>query len=446
VQTRIAVIGAGAAGLSAAYHLRADAAVTLFESAGRAGGHANTVEVDDPRGPVGLDTAFVVFNPPHYPRLTAFFEELGVESLPHRGGFTLFDLDAGFTIGTEEAELSPDELRARCTPDVADMLLEADRFYREAPRDCVRRRADMPLGEYLEKNGYSERFRYDFVVLIATAVWSVPPELIWEMPAATLITFYVAHGRGGIGGRTVQWRTVRGGSIRYVRAAQAAITAAGGRIHTGTPVTGVREEGDRVVVATGRGAEQFDYAVIATHADDALTLLERPDAGQRQLARIRYSDATVVLHTDPSVQPADRARWQSWNYGRKQVGGQTRTWVNYYLNHLQELDAERDYFVSLDCPLPIAAEHVIAEIRYRHPVLTMPVRRMQDSLHALNTGRRVKLCGSYFYSRSLGPDIIATHESAYDSGLAAAQACKNDIARTLVGAVPAGAAPSEETR
>jgi predicted NAD/FAD-binding protein len=207
-------------------------------------------------------------------------------------------------------------------------------------------------------------------------------------------------------------------------------------------VTGVREEAGRVLVATGQGAEEFDYAVIATHADDALRLLERPDAAQQQLEEIRYSDATVVVHTDPSVQPADRARWQSWNYGRKQVDGATRTWVNYYLNHLQELDAERDYFVSLDCPLPIADERVIAQIAYRHPVLTMPVRRMQDSLHALNTGRRVKLCGSYFYSRSLGPDIIATHESAYDSGLAAAQACKNDMDRTLVSA---GTIP-EETR
>jgi predicted NAD/FAD-binding protein len=405
VNLRVAVVGAGIAGISAACRLGADAEVTLFESADRAGGHAHTVEIDGH----GLDTAFIVYNEPHYPSLTAFFADLGVPTKTHPGRFSFFDHDTGHAYVSEDFDLPEDEVTARYPVEFVRLWQEATRFHQESPKDFMRGRADVPLTEYLDRNGYSDEFRYGFVVLIATAAWSVPAEKIWQMPASTVIAFFFAHGAEGLGGRTVPWRTVDGGSVTYVRAALDRIGANDGKIRFSTEVLGVREETDAAAVRTVTGVERFDHVILATHADDALRLLERPNPKQLMLAAINYHPTVTVLHTDTAVMPSNKADWRSWNYGRAGAG----TWVVYYLNRLQDFDCDRDFFVSLDC--------VIAEIHYRHPVFTAEVRRLQREIHTVNEGSRIKFAGSYFHSRRLGPDIVGSHESAFDSGQAAAE-------------------------
>ncbi|AHH98388.1 NAD(P)/FAD-dependent oxidoreductase [Kutzneria albida] len=420
---RVAVIGAGVAGLSAAYRLRAEAEVTLFDSAHTAGGHACTVEVEDNGRVLGLDTAFVVYNEPHYPSIAAFFAELGVATKAHAGRFCFFDAESDATYVSEDLELGEEEVAQRCPADFQLLWHEAARFQREAPKDFIRGRADMSLGDYLDGNGYSKAFRYGFVVLISTAAWSVPADKIWQMPASTVIAFFYAHGAEGLGGRTVPWRTVDGGSISYVRAALGRLRAAGGLIRLAIPVHRVVEHQDSVEVHSLDGTEWFDHVVLATHADEALAVLDRPTTSQRRLSAIAYHPTRAVLHTDPTVLPADRDTWRSWNYGRL---GERHSWVVYYLNRLQDLTASRDYFLTLDCPLPIRPEAVLAEKSFRHPVFTAEVRRMQPTLHAVNEGSRVKFAGSYFHARRLGPDIVGSHESAFDSGLAAAESVLRD--------------------
>ncbi|MGC4893663.1 NAD(P)/FAD-dependent oxidoreductase [Micromonospora sp. DT31] len=422
---RVAVVGAGIAGMSAAYHLRDDAQVTLFEADSRLGGHANTIEVQEGDRTLGLDTAFIVYNEAHYPMIAKFFGELGVQTQDHPGQFCFFDLDRQRSYVSEDFELTEEQIGQRYDADFTDLWREARRFQSEAPRDFIRRRADIPLGDYLDRNRYSAAFRYGFVVLIATAAWSVPAERIWEMPASTIIAFFFAHGHEGLGGQSAPWRTVTGGSINYVRKVAERFTQSGVDVRVNAPVGQVRTEGHHVVVHGPGGPERFDYAVLATHADDALGMLAEPTPRQQRLDPIRYHGTRALLHGDASVMPADRQRWRSWNYGRVGDGEEQRSWVVYHLNTLQHLDAERDYFVTLDCPIEARDELVIHEMAYRHPILTNEVRALQRDIHSINADEsRIKFAGSYFHSRKMGIDIIGSHESAFDSGAAAAEAVR----------------------
>jgi predicted NAD/FAD-binding protein len=412
---RVAIVGAGVSGISAAYELRGRTELTIFERDERPGGHANTVGVRDGGRDLGIDTGFIVFNRRTYPQLSAFFEELGVESLDHSGGFNFFDMDSGLQYGTAELDLGKEEVRARYPEQFVNIWREARRFHRRGQRDYVRGRTNVPMGEYLEAGGYSEDFKYSYVILLGSAVWSVPAELIWEMPASTVIGFFMTHDPGGLGGREIDWKTVSDGSRRYVGRALEEIDP---ELRLSTEVTAVRELPDGVEVDTaGGGAERFDAAVVATHADQALAILEEPgDLARRVLSSVRYAPSTATLHSDPSVLPPDRSRWQSWNYGRVVRDGRIRTYVVWWMNKLQGFEAERDYFLTLDCPVPIARDAIVREIPYTHPVISVEVRDLQQEIYEVNEGGRVKLCGSYFHSKQLGPDLIASHEAAFSSG------------------------------
>jgi uncharacterized protein len=428
MRKQVAVIGAGAAGLSAAYHVRDLADVTLFESQDRVGGHANTIEVVEDGRTIGVDTAFVVFNDRTYPRLTAFFDELGVEAVDHSGGFNFYNIDTGTQFGTPELELSEDEVVARYPESFVALWRQIQRFYTEAPRDFIRKRADSSLGDYLDANGYTEEFKYSYILLVGSAAWSLPAEVMWEMPASTLIAFFMSHDPSGLGGKAIDWKTVGGGSKEYVRRT---VDAIGGELRLGARITGVREEQDHVAVRTREGVRRFDYAVIATHADEALRMLDGPHPGRAYLDKVPYHATRATLHRDPGVLLPDRDRWQSWNYGGMRRDGRHEAFVVYYMNRIQGFDAREDYFVMLDSPLPVRDELVIAEIDYSHPVINREVHAIQSSIYDVLDTSRIKLCGSYFHSRRVGPDLIGSHEAAFCSGKEAAASLRSQLETTL---------------
>lgn len=407
------MIGAGAAGIGAAYTMRNRARTVVYDAAPRPGGHANTYPVEPG---IGADTGFVVFNRPNYPRLSAFFDELKVETVPHSGQFTFFDLDSDLVYGSPELEgdVPPSN------PLVAEIASESLRFASEGRSDFMRGRADVSLGTYLEANGYSRTFQDGYITLLSTAVWSAPRDLIWEMPAATVIAYFLAHGGSGLGGRGVAWETVRGGSRTYV---DAALEASGADLRLGTAVTSVTtEDGGVAVTVAGNETERFDQVVIATHGDTARDLLRTPSEGQwRVLSGLRYNESRLVLHTDTRVLPKERERWASWNYGSASGDAGPQPYVAWYLNRLHGFTADTDYVVTMDYPGTIAPECVIADLRYQHPVIDLDLRRLQPEIYRLAYTPESALAGSYFHSADLGWDVIGSHESAFTSGVKAAE-------------------------
>lgn len=418
--TRVAVIGSGVAGLSATYAMRGQAEVVIFEKDDRVGGHASTVEVEEGGRLIGIDTAFVVFNPHAYPRFCSFLDEAGVGWVPHVGGFTFFDRASGVQYSSDDFVLPRAELERRYPGWLCKVIEEAARFHRESGGHLRTGEANRPLGEYLERQGYSAGFREAYLGLLAMVVWSVPPELIWTMPASTVIAFFFWHGIGGLGGTRIDWRTVRGGCVNYVRRL---LEIARPDVRTGVEVVAVEDTGSHVEVRTADGPERFDYAVLAIHADDACRLLAgaRSEPQRELLAPVRYNRAHVVLHGDATVMPADRASWRTWNYGSDSVDGLRRGWVVYYMNRVQELEARRDYFVTVDYPRALAPDAIIREFMYTHPIIDTAVHDIQERIYSLNELNRIKLCGTYFHARG-SLESIGFHEAGFSSGAEAGSA------------------------
>ena len=310
---RIAVVGTGIAGMAAAWLLATAHDVTVFEADRRLGGHCNTVSIDAGDGTVAVDTGFIVCNPDTYPNLLALFDHLGVATVPTEMSFAV-------SIGDGALEYSGGGLHGLFAqpvnllrPRFWSMLRDLLRFYREAPGDMANNTlaGDQTLGEYLDAHGYGRAVREDHLYPMAGAIWSTPAGQVATFPARAFVAFCRNHGLLRVTGRPT-WRTVSGGSQRYVARLLAPLA---GRICAGTPVTAVRRFATGVDVTAGGMTSTFDHVVIGAHADQALAMLTDPDGDEsRLLGRIHYGRNETVLHTDPRLMPRRRGVWSSWNY------------------------------------------------------------------------------------------------------------------------------------
>jgi predicted NAD/FAD-binding protein len=397
---RIAVIGSGISGLGAAHLLARAHEVEVFERDARAGGHANTVFHDG----LALDTGFLVHNERNYPLLGRLFEELGVRT---------HESDMSFSVACAACGLEYSGRRPFATPANAArpgflaLLWEIGRWLRTARPSLERHDYEShSLGEYLDERRYSRAFRRHFLVPLTSALWSTAPGRALDFPAAYAIRFFDNHGMLGLG--RFRWRTVSGGSRAYVDAVAHGL---GERLHLGLGARAVRRTPGAVEVRADDGSvRSFDAIVVATHADQALALLEDPsDDERRVLGSFDYARNDAVLHTDPSFLPrAARAR-AAWNY---RLAGDGRPTVTYHLNRLQRLDAERDYCVTLNEDVP--DEHVIARFAYDHPQYTLATLAAQRKLPALSGKRRTWYAGAHFGN--------GFHEDGLASGVRAAAA------------------------
>ncbi len=408
---RIAVVGGGIGGLSAAWLLSQRHDVVLFEAEPRLGGHANTTEAPGLKGPVPVDTGFIVFNEPNYPNFTAMLAHLGVETIPADMALSV-SLDDGkfeyssFGMSGMFAQLS-NIFSARFWL----MLRDVTRFYRHGPKDLAGLEAPLTsLDDYLKEKGYCQAFRDDHLLPQAAAIWSTPLAAIGAYPAAALIRFFQNHGMMSIFGRGL-WRTVAGGSRSYVRELAKAFQ---GETRAAHRVTSVRRVADGAEVrdASGR-VERFDEVVIATHGDTALALLEDPTPEEKRLlGAFKYSRNLTVLHTDASLMPRRKAAWTSWNHiGRRE--NPEDGCVTYWMNRLQSLKDAPDLFVTLKPTRPIAPESVIRTEVYEHPLFDAGAIAAQREIWSLQGTRSTWFCGSYFGH--------GFHEDALQSGLAVAE-------------------------
>ena len=406
---RIVVIGAGAAGLSAAWRLGEVAQVTVLEAEDRLGGHANTLDAPGPGGDTPVDTGFIVYNEDNYPNFTALLDHLGVASQPADMGLSV-SLDGGDLEYSSNALIAQKRnlLRPRFWRMIADIL----RFYRRAPDDLRRLEGSgTSLDAYLEHGRFGPAFRDDHLLPMAAAIWSTPLDRIGDYPAASLIRFFLNHGMMSVSGRGL-WRTVTGGSRSYVRKLVEAVRA---DFRTGVCVAGLSRTATGVRVRLADGATlDFDEAVLAVHGDTALALLEDPTPEESALlGAFRYAKNRVMLHRDPALMPRRRSAWTAWNHiGRRDSPGEGP--VTYWMTYLQSLKGAGDLFVTLNPPEDFRPESLIAEIPYEHPLYDAAAIEAQRRLWSLQGVRRTWFCGSYFGH--------GFHEDALQSGLAAAEA------------------------
>lgn len=413
----LAIIGSGISGSPAAYYLQDRYKVDVFEKSRRVGGHAHTLDVTEKGGKLSFDTAFVVCNRPNYPNLFKFFEDIGVATQKHIGGFNFYNLTSGTQFDSSDFSLTPAEVEAKYDSDFVEIYREANRFFTESRKDFWAGKTRISMQEYLDQNNYSQDFRNNFVVLMGSAVWSIPAESLMEFPASTFISFFMTHDKGGLGGRSVEWETVKGGSSRYVEKVSSLLKRP---VKTEQAVLSVRRENNGVVIKTAAGEARYDKAIIATHADQALRLVENPTPLEKSaLGCFKYHDTDVTVHTDATILNADRSRWQSWNYGQVEKSGKSHTFVTYYANKVHGFEAEKDYFVSLDTPpLSLDPDKIIKVIRYRHPEYDMNTLEAQKTIHQLNETGPLYFSGTYFHVKNRGIDSYGFHESGISSALA----------------------------
>jgi predicted NAD/FAD-binding protein len=401
------VVGAGIAGMGAAWLLARAHDVTLFEAAPRPGGHSLTVDVPGGGGAVPVDMGFIVYNPPAYPNLTALFDHLGVPTAGSDMSFAV-SLDDGALeyAGTDLAGMFGQK-RNLVRPRFWGMLRDILRFYREAEADAPGLDPDLPLGAYLAARGYGRGFVRDHLLPMAAAIWSAPAARIGDYPALAFIRFCANHGLLKLRDRP-QWRTVAGGSREYVRRITAPLA---GGLRLGCPVRAIRRDAAGVSIETdGAGEARFDQVVIATHAPQARALLRDPsEAEAALLGAIGTSRNLAVMHRDPVLMPRRRAVWSSWNY----LGG-TAPCVTYWMNRLQPIDGAGDVFVTLNPAREPAPETVIRRETFAHPLFDSAALRAQRELWALQGQRRTWFCGAWFGA--------GFHEDGLQAGLAVAEA------------------------
>ncbi|TFY97883.1 NAD(P)/FAD-dependent oxidoreductase [Ramlibacter rhizophilus] len=418
---RVAVVGSGIAGLAAAQALNGHAAVTLFEASDWFGGHAHTVDVTLP-GPdgrpltQGVDTGFLVFNERTYPGLIALFDALQVPSTRTEMSFSVQvrHPDAspalewsGSSLGTVFAQR-----RNLLRPQFLRMLWDLLRFNRITTR-IAQAHADIalvqPLGDFLAAHGFSQAFRDWYLLPMLGCIWSCPTEQMLRYPVGSLIRFCHNHGLIQVSGRP-PWRTVTGGSRRYVERIVAQLSDARLR----TPVQAVIRSGDGVRLRTEGGWEHFDQVVLATHSDQALALLADASPQERELlGAIRYQDNEAVLHTDAALLPARRATWAAWNYEHVAGAQASRVCLHYLINLLQPLPWAQPVIVSLNPVRAPDAARVLGRYAYAHPVFDGPALQAQARLQRLQGQARTWFAGAW-----MG---YGFHEDGLKAGLSAAR-------------------------
>jgi predicted NAD/FAD-binding protein len=408
---RIAIVGTGISGLGCAYFLRNRYQLTMYEQADYIGGHTNTLTLDDPSGPVPIDTGFMTYNEVTYPNLTRLFRELGVASRSSSMSFSVQHLPAKLEFSGSSINHLFGQRRNLLNPSFWKVLLQINRFNKEAAA-AVRASngASVTLGEYVRERGYGEQFLNYYLLPMSCAVWSSPPDQMLQFPAMTLLRFF--HNHGFLGLHTQHpWLTVKGGAKSYVERIVAPLRD---RIFLNRGARAVRRhaDGGASVTDVSGHTERYDHVILACHADQALAMLDDADDAERAtLGEFKYQPNATLLHTDSSVMPQTSLCWSAWNY-RVNYDADARLSPStvYWINRLQGIGSRQNYFVSINGEDSLKPDSIVRRIAYEHPLFNDGAVRAQRELPQLNERRTgIYFCGSYFR--------YGFHEDAFSSAL-----------------------------
>lgn len=419
---RVAIVGSGISGLSAAHHLKGQAEVTLFEAGDYFGGHTHTVDVTLPTAQgmqtYGVDTGFLVYNERTYPGLIALFEALNVSTaksdmsfsvqVPRAQGQAALEWN-GANLNTVFAQRSN-----LFRPSFLRMLRDVMRFNTLANALAERNQDHelaQPLSGFLYSHQFSDAFRDWYLLPMLGCIWSCPTDQMLQFPVATMIRFCHNHGLIQVNNRP-QWYTVVGGARHYVEKILAAIPDQ----RLNTPVLRIERDAHSVTLQTHAGSERFDHVILASHADQSLAMLAEPTSQEAAtLGAIRYHPNRAVLHTDTRVMPQRKLAWAAWNYERAAQDSteSTRVCLHYWLNLLQPLPFAQDVIVSLNPLSEIDPALVIGAYDYAHPVFDLPAIRAQAQMPQLQGQQHTWFAGAW-----MG---YGFHEDGFKAGRDAAQ-------------------------
>ncbi|ASP32660.1 NAD(P)/FAD-dependent oxidoreductase [Labrenzia sp. VG12] len=410
---RIAVIGSGISGNSAAWALSSSHEVVLYEKRLRPGGHSATADIDYDGAPLSVDTGFIVYNERNYPNFTALLDHLGVASEISDMSFALSADDGKLEWCGDNLNSVFAQRRNLVSPRFLRMLRDMFRFNKKSVEDLRHGRLNgVTLGAYLDNERYSAGFINDYLLAMGAAIWSTPINEMRAYPAESFVAFFENHRL--LSFERPLWRTISGGSRNYVERLVAPLA---GQIRLGTPVTNILREGGRVHVTDSSGnTDTFDQIVLASHTDQSLAMLGDPSEAERDiLGAIRYRPNEVYLHRDENLMPKNKRVWASWNYMSDREAGETRdVTVSYWMNRLQNIDRAKPVFVTLNPFKAPREDRTFAKYVYDHPQFDAAALAAKKRLSEIQGVNNTWYCGAW---RGHG-----FHEDGLASGLDVAQA------------------------
>ena len=413
---KIAIIGSGIAGNVAAYHLNKEHDITLFEQNSHIGGHTHTHSIEDEAGNLKIDTGFIVLNDRTYPNFIRLLQELDVAIQKTEMSFSVKCEHTGLEYNGNNLDTLFAQRRNIFSPVFYRMISDILRFNREATESIDITGMDQSLGDFLHDRNYSDIFINKYIVPMGAAIWSTKPQDMFHFPARFFFRFFLNHGLLSVNNRP-QWYVIKGGSNNYVKKL---VKDFEDRIRTDCPVKNIVRYGDHVEIhSRSHGIERFDYVFIASHSNQALSMLQHPSLQEREtLSAIEYQRNEAVLHTDSSLLPIRKKAWASWNY---HIPEETRSDValTYNMNILQGLKTDNTYCVTLNYSDRINEKKILKTIEYHHPIFTPESIIAQDNHRLINGTGRTYYCGAYWRN--------GFHEDGVVSALNALEHFKQDI-------------------
>ncbi len=387
---KIAIIGTGISGLSSAYLLHPYHEITVYESNAYIGGHSRTITVPTPEGHIPVDTGFIVYNERNYPLLTGLFKHVKVPVAKSRMSF-------GVSINDGWLEYSSQGFFAQyeniCRPDFWRMIWDILKFNRHAVRD-IQKNPDLTLGQFLDQMKLGTWFKHYYLQAMGAAIWSCSVQTILDFPAQTFLRFFENHGLLTINDHP-QWYTVQGGSREYISRLTAGFQD---RIHLSRGVVSVRRDEGGVYVTDVRGVtERYDYAVMASHANQTLNMISDASDQEREiLSAFTYQENHVVVHRDVSFMPKRKGCWASWMYlSQSRQDHAPVLSLSYWMNNLQPLQTSVPILVTLNPGCDPEPGLVYDRHIFEHPVFDDRAVRAQAHIESLQGQNRLYFCGAY---------------------------------------------------
>ena len=386
---KLAVIGSGISGLSAAYHFSKNHKVDLFEQDDHFGGHSLTYDIKEEDKVVPVDLGFIVFNEQTYPNLISFFRELDVPFEKSNMSFSVSVKDSNVEYGGSGLNAIFANKKNLLNLKFLKMINEIISFYKKAPSLLNHNLSEDTLGNYLEKSKLSKYFIEYHIIPMVAAIWSMPFEKAKDMPLKLFLNFFINHGLFKLKNRP-QWYTVTNRSRAYVNKVLEKIS---GEVFKNYKVSKILRSENNVRISIGNEYLDYDHVILASHADQSLKILEEPTSEEDKILKsFSYVSNKAYLHIDENLMPLRKSAWSSWN----SITKDNRTCITYWLNKLQNLKTSKNYFLTLNPVEQINNNKILKKIDFTHPYFNKENVKLQKDLHKLQGKKRTWFCGSYF--------------------------------------------------